>query len=135
MNNYSEIIKKTEEFFSSQKLPDYIFIDDCGRNGDFKSEYDDMENDYTSTPAADFDYNTCAMLITDSALINDEAMFCFLPRLIKAVFEEGANEFLLLLRLEKIVVEDDEDLKNLLDEIKSSLKKLDGYREGLDSKK
>lgn len=130
MNNYTEIIKRTEDFFSKYKRPEYIFIEDCDRNGDFSSEYDDMEKDYLSVPAENFDYNTCTMLITDSAVINDEAMFYFLPRLIKAVFEEGANEFLLLLRLEKIVAEDNESLKSMLDEIKDALKRISEYRDG-----
>lgn len=66
------------------------------------------------------------MMIIDGALISDESLCYFLPRLARAIFQENGNEYLLYRRLEYL----DKNLlsqeqKTILEPLITSFKKLE----------
>ncbi len=75
-------------------------------------------------------YEQCAMMLVDRSLISDEALCYFLPRLARAVFQEGGNEYLLYRRLEALNKNLlNQEQKKILNCLITSLKELEQEKE------
>lgn len=120
--NYTSLLDDIEKAFSSFTKPLIIYA--APTNTDItKGEYSAIQQDYCSISRDEMTYEQCSMMIIDGALISDESLCYFLPRLARAVFQESGNEFLLYRRLEYL----DKNLlsqeqKTILDCLITSLK-------------
>jgi hypothetical protein len=61
-----------------------------------------IERDFGGKSGDDLTYRQCSMLLVDGALVSANAYFFFLPRLARAVLQEGGDWVLLELRLDAL---------------------------------
>lgn len=95
---YISLLDDIDKAFSSFTRP--LIIYSAPADTDItKGEYSVIQQDYGSVSRDEMTYEQCSMMIIDGVLISDESLCYFLPRLAKAVFQEGANGYLLYRRL------------------------------------
>jgi hypothetical protein len=122
---YTSLLNDIEKAFSSFQKPLIIYA--ASANTDItKGDYSAIQQNYCSISRDEMTYEQCSMMITDGALISDESLCYFLPRLAMAVFQESGNEYLLYQRLEYL----DKNLlsqeqKTILECLITSLKELE----------
>lgn len=121
MTNYTTIIDNIKKHFSNFPRVNNILHNDNPDEDVNYRVYIDIQNDYGNLIPDEIDYDTCAMIICDLELLSDDAVYYFLPRLVKAVFVEDGNELLLRLRLENLKTSslDTEQFQAILDLIDS----------------
>lgn len=93
--NDSDLLTELEEAFSRLPKPKRFTPLDT-------EEAQGIERDFLGIPPGKMTYGQTANLIVDLALISDEGVFYFLPRLARAALLEGGNAFMLLLRLQRL---------------------------------
>lgn len=98
---YTSLLDNIERTFSSFKKPSIIYANPTDEPIT-KGEYLKIQHDFAGLSRDQMTYEQCSMMLVDGALISDEALCYFLPRLARAVFQEGGNEYLLYRRLERI---------------------------------
>lgn len=100
MIEYKKLIKEVQEAFKKWPQPSNIYLN----TGDGKSykENEEIQSYFEHLTPETMNYEEASMMIHDFCLISDEAYCYFLPRLAKAVFEEGSNETFFYKRLKEI---------------------------------
>jgi hypothetical protein len=94
--NVDAIIKSALMIFNVFKKP----INILNESANLKNVvYQEIVHDYSNLKPDKMNYHDSEMMILDSDLLNDSAIFYFLPRLAIAVFNEGGCEDLLMSRL------------------------------------
>lgn len=122
---YTSLVYDIEKLFSSFTKPLIIYAAPADTDIT-KGEYSASQQDYCSISREKMTYEQCSMMLIDGALISDESLCYFLPRLARAVFQESGNECLLYQRLEYL----DKNLliqeqKTILDCLITSFKELE----------
>ena len=122
---YISLLDNINKAFSSFTRPLIIYA--APANIDItKGDYSAIQQDYGSVSRDEMTYEQCSMMIVDGVLISDASLRYFLPRLARAVFQEGANEYLLYRRLEHFDKYPlNQEQKTILDCLITSLKELE----------
>lgn len=95
---YISLLDNINKAFSSFAKPLIIYA--APANIDItKGDYSAIQQDYGNVSRDEMTYEQCSMMVVDGVLISDESLCYFLPRLARAVFQEGANGYLLYRRL------------------------------------
>jgi len=97
--NDSTVIEEVEREFESFARPPIIYSIPKD-SGFVDSERLMIQKDFECLDRDHMNYEQCSMMICDSVLVSDDAVFYFLPRLAKAVLVEGGDEGLFYRRLE-----------------------------------
>ena len=122
---YISLLDNINKAFSSFAKPLIIYA--APANIDItKGDYSAIQQDYGNVSRDEMTYEQCSMMVVDGVLISDESLCYFLPRLARAVFQEGANEYLLYRRLkhfDKYLL--NQEQKKILECFITSLKELE----------
>lgn len=96
----NSLLDEIDQAFSGFKKPFLIPI--IPEKGVLEGEYLAIQQDFGEISKNEMSDEQCSMMICDSWLISDEALYYFLPRLARSVLQERGFEYLLYSRLKKI---------------------------------
>ncbi len=126
--DYSELISKVKATFEGFKRPERITI-----FGEISEEMSLIEADFKKLLKDDMKHYECVMMVIDGALISDEAILYFLPKLVELTLKDEGHHFLFSQRLKSLDISNLNDMqKHLLKEVITALKDYDDALENSD---
>lgn len=125
MKSTTSLLDDVDQAFSNLSKPSIMYTIPTNKILN-RGEYQAVQHDFSGISRDEMTDEQYSMMLIDGALISDQALCYFLPKLAKTVFQERRNEDFLYNRLEKL----DKNLLNqeqiqVVDRLITSLKKLE----------
>jgi hypothetical protein len=124
--DYSKLILKVEKEFAVFEKPQRVTIP-----GEMSEEMSLIEADFKKLSREEMTHYDCAMMTIDGALISDEAILYFMPKLVEFTLKDEGHHFLLSQRLKSLDNLKLNETQNLL--LKEVITALKDYEDALEN--